>query len=209
MEINDKVLFWQSGKQRGIYGSGILEGKPYEKGGEWRVRVKYTNHFDPPILKDSLLKHPVLRKLRILKPPFQETVFRATKEQWKSIQKFKIIREPDNFAIQSQYPEGGLRRRLANVYERNPEARRECLQHYGYDCCVCKFNFEATYGTHGAGFIHVHHLKQVAKRKKQYKVNPISDLQPICPNCHAMIHKDSKMLRIEDLKRLIQKQNRK
>ncbi len=99
---------------------------------------------------------------------------------------------------------GGFQWLLA--YERNPEARRECLLPYGYDCCVCGFNFEKIYGEHGMRFIHVHHLKQLATKKGQHRVNPILHLRPICANCHAIVHKGSKMLKIEELRSLIEKQ---
>jgi 5-methylcytosine-specific restriction protein A len=209
MEKGQKVFFWQAGKLSGIYGLGSLDGKSYLDKNELLVDVKYEKQFNPPILKASLLKHSVLKNLDVIKRPWAGTNFCVTEEECRALESVRIVAEQDAFAIQSQFPEGAVRRASVNIYERNPEARRECLQHYGYVCCVCEFNFEQTYGKHGAGFIHVHHLKQVAKRKKQYKVNPLSDLRPICPNCHAMIHKGSEMLKIEDLEKLIRKQKRK
>ena len=49
-------------------------------------------------------------------------------------------------------------------------------------------------------FIHVNHLTQVSDKKQEYKVNPIADLRPVCPNCHAMLHKDNPPVTIEELK---------
>lgn len=89
------------------------------------------------------------------------------------------------------------------VYERNPVARQECIHHYGTSCFVCGFSFEETYGERLAGYIHVHHLESVAARDGEYIVNPISDLRPVCPNCHAVIHSTNPSLSIEDLKRLL------
>jgi 5-methylcytosine-specific restriction enzyme A len=61
-------------------------------------------------------------------------------------------------------------------YERNPYARKKCLEHYGNSCSVCDFNFERIFGEIGKDFIHVHHLTQVAKIGKTYSVDPIKDL---------------------------------
>ena len=83
----------------------------------------------------------------------------------------------------------GVKREVAvNAYERNPKARRRCLEHYGYKCCVCEISFEEVYGEIGKNFIHVHHLIQVAKAGRK-RINPISELRPVCPNCHAMLHR--------------------
>ena len=32
-----------------------------------------------------------------------------------------------------------------NVYERNPEARRACIDHYGTSCAACGLRFEDMY----------------------------------------------------------------
>jgi predicted HNH restriction endonuclease len=85
-------------------------------------------------------------------------------------------------------PEGALFERLVNAYERNPLARQECLKKYGTNCFVCGFSFGAIYGETMDGFIHVHHLRLLSKVGKDYKVDSIADLRPVCPNCHAVIH---------------------
>ncbi len=206
----DEVFLWQAGKQSGIYGVGVLVGRAYQvKNDVWRVDLKYTKHFEQPILRSTLLRNPALKNLDVIKRPFAGTNFSVTHKQREALKSIQKATEQDCFAIQSQFQEGALRRVLTNVYERRPEARRECLQHYGYDCCVCGFNFEKIYGEHGEGFIHVHHLKQLAKSKKQHKVKPILHLRPICPNCHAMIHKGPKMLKVEGLKSLLRQNKRK
>lgn len=107
---------------------------------------------------------------------------------------------PDEIKATPLYPEGAVSQVLVNVYEREPKARKACIEHYGLNCHVCNFNFESVYGELGKGFIHVHHLKPVADG--EYQVNPIDDLRPICPNCHAMIHRYG-LLSIEELKTLI------
>ncbi|MBK8806257.1 MAG: HNH endonuclease [Bacteroidales bacterium] len=70
-------------------------------------------------------------------------------------------------------------------------------------CVVCGFDFEKVYGEIGKGFIHVHHLIPVSQIGKSYQINPISDLRPICPNCHAMIHLKNSPREIDEMRELI------
>lgn len=88
-----------------------------------------------------------------------------------------------------QFIEGAKKLISVNAYERNIQARKACLEHHGYLCKVCNFDFEKIYGEIGKEFIHVHHVVDLATIGKEYKVDPINDLVPVCPNCHAMLHK--------------------
>lgn len=108
---------------------------------------------------------------------------------------------PDEVTTANIYPEGAVSQVLVNVYERDPKARKACIEHYGLNCHVCNFNFETVYGERGKGFIHIHHLRPISAG--EYEVNPIDDLRPVCPNCHAMIHRFG-LLSIEELKVLMQ-----
>jgi 5-methylcytosine-specific restriction protein A len=73
------------------------------------------------------------------------------------------------------------------------------LKHHGFNCVVCGFNFQSRYGEIGKEFIHVHHLKPLALTDGAYELDPVADLRPVCPNCHAMLHRDETMLSIEEL----------
>ena len=114
---------------------------------------------------------------------------------------------PQQDQTQKTYTEGTPNQVTFTKYERNPFARKVCLQHYGCSCAVCDFNFEKVYGDIGKDFIHVHHLTQVAKVGKQYSVDPVNDLRPVCPNCHAMIHKRKEAISIEELKSLLRQRS--
>lgn len=96
--------------------------------------------------------------------------------------------------------EGMKKTVVVNQYERNTKARNLCVKFHGAVCAACGFDFEKTYGEIGKGFIHVHHLIPVAQIGKSYQVDPVKDLIPVCPNCHAMIHRSEKTLTIEELK---------
>jgi hypothetical protein len=95
---------------------------------------------------------------------------------------------PEKVAPAGDYIEGAITPITINSYERSPKARSKCLSIHGFRCIVCGFDFEATYGKQGKGIIHVHHLKELSSIGRGYKVNPETDLVPICPNCHAVVH---------------------
>jgi 5-methylcytosine-specific restriction enzyme A len=68
---------------------------------------------------------------------------------------------------------------------------------------VCEFDLEKTYGEIGKSFIQVHHLMKIADIGDEYEVDPIQDLRPVCPNCHAISHREEPPISIEYLKTLI------
>ena len=101
--------------------------------------------------------------------------------------------------------EGASKSVSVTMYERNPIARQECIRHYGHACFACGFSFGKTYGDTAEGFIHVHHVKPVSKRGGKYTVDPIRDLRPLCPNCHAFIHLQTPQLSIQELKQMLKR----
>ncbi|WP_342370343.1 HNH endonuclease [Shewanella algae] len=71
---------------------------------------------------------------------------------------------------------------------------------HGVNCIVCDFNFEEMYGPLGTGFIHIHHLIDLSEIGSEYSLNVETDLVPVCPNCHAMLHKTKPAMKPEELK---------
>lgn len=93
-----------------------------------------------------------------------------------------------------------------NKYERDGAARRKCIAAHGTDCAVCGIDLGAVYGDFASGYIHVHHKTPVAEAAKhgEYELDPVEDLVPVCPNCHAMLHLHShKPCTVEELANLI------
>ena len=107
---------------------------------------------------------------------------------------------PEEVLHPEKYTEGASRTVSINAYERNPKARVACILHHGTTCVVCGFNFQHIYGEIGKGIIHVHHLIPLSEIKGTYELDPIKDLVPVCPNCHAIIHSTQPSLTIEQLK---------
>jgi hypothetical protein len=101
------------------------------------------------------------------------------------------------------FAEGSLKRVLVNRYERDPNAREACIRHYGVTCSACGFDFGVFYGEVATGFTHVHHLIPLSRLGAEYVLNPIEDLRPVCPNCHAMLHRRTPPYSIEDLRGII------
>ena len=87
------------------------------------------------------------------------------------------------------YYEGSVTTVKVNKYERNQEARIKCIEIHGCQCKICGFDFEKVYGEAGKGLIHVHHVVPISSIKEQYQIDYEKDLIPVCPNCHAMIHR--------------------
>ncbi len=126
-----------------------------------------------------------------------ESFFNTHKHSLKEI----IEKEIDFSAIR----EGALKSVLVNKYERDILARRACLAKHGYNCSVCGLNFEERYGEIGRNFIHVHHVVPISSIGQEYQIDPENDLTPVCPNCHAMLHKgqDGQVLTTQELKALL------
>jgi len=71
---------------------------------------------------------------------------------------------------------------------------------------VCNINFRDSYGEIGEGFIHIHHVNPLHTLDEEVLIDPVKDLIPVCPNCHAMIHrKKDKVISIDELRHLYKK----
>lgn len=104
--------------------------------------------------------------------------------------------------------EGGAQKVLVNRYERNPANRELCLAANGYICSICGFDFEKVYGELGKMFIHVHHIEKVSSFEEKYYMDPTKDMIPVCPNCHAMLHRVDPPMDPVELKHLIEELDR-
>jgi len=110
---------------------------------------------------------------------------------------------PDEVDTETEYSEGKVKKVLVNSYERNPIARKRCIEHFGLNCQVCDFNFKEIFGDLGEYFIHVHHKIDISTVGNEYSVNPLTDLIPVCPNCHSMLHKKKPAYTVDELKEIM------
>lgn len=117
---------------------------------------------------------------------------------------------PDIRDTEYEIFEGIKKQVLVNKFERSSIARAKCIEKHGYCCKVCGFNFEELYGDLGKDFIHVHHLVPIHTIGKSYKIDYANDLIPVCPNCHAMLHRklDDRYYSVSDLQELIQSKSK-
>lgn len=130
------------------------------------------------------------------------------------------VREPKSACVDNPTPlaeeipidatlfEGALRQINVNAHERNPIARRLCIDHYGLSCSVCEVDLSDVYGPVADGFIHVHHLTPLSDITAEYKIDPVADMRPVCPNCHAVIHLGDVVRSIEEVRELLNEYRR-
>jgi len=150
----------------------------------------------------------------ILSPPFRslftEAELKTAEERLgsygKEANKRLKTRErlfPDELDPGHKYIEGARKQVRVNAYERDRKARAACLKHHGHRCFVCTLLFVERYGDIGKDFIHVHHLNPLSLTKAECELDPVKDLRPVCPNCHAMLHRKETVLSIEELQQMM------
>ena len=98
------------------------------------------------------------------------------------------IEDPIVKSGQSESIEGARVQITATAYERNAANRAKCLSKYGTTCQICGFDAAEIYGEEFAGWIHVHHIVPLSEVGQAHSVNPETDLIPVCPNCHMILH---------------------
>ncbi|MBL7981019.1 MAG: hypothetical protein JNL52_04335 [Flavobacteriales bacterium] len=90
--------------------------------------------------------------------------------------------------------------------EHDPLARALCIQRHGSNCSVCNTDMSVRYGNIGSGFIEIHHQRSSAIKELGHGPDPLRDLYPVCPNCHAMLHRGREMpLTVNELKAAMRK----
>lgn len=222
LQHGDRVFFIRLGQEtKGIFASGyVIQGSHEDlhwdngkaSSGETAMFVKVR--FDAllsPAKGDALPRHLLDEE------PFREmhwdiqmsgvqvpnSVTSELEKVWERFSNSLSFLSPEENLDNNAHYEGAVEQVTVDAYERNSKARKSCVEHYGLSCFVCGFDFNSVYGELGDGFIHVHHLRPLSEIKQAYQVNPINDLRPVCPNCHAMIHRRTPPLSIEELQAVL------
>ncbi|MDP3298031.1 MAG: HNH endonuclease [Thermodesulfovibrionia bacterium] len=107
------------------------------------------------------------------------------------------------------FKEGKRIKYEATRIERKVQAKKICISHYGSSCAVCGVTLSEFYGPIATGLIHVHHLNPISESDSERSVDPITELRPVCPNCHAVIHLKTPPYRIDELQQYISEHNSK
>ena len=180
------------GRDKKLY----LDGKAKEKY-EYRIKVAWLPEYD------SRKKPLNINKLM----PYRRTYYEIDEKKYnvkdilaKLCIKPTVTKLPENYSQDAEILyEGTSKEVIRKFYERNPGAREKCLSHWGFDCCICGFNFEV-YGSLGKDYIHVHHIVPISSSDNEHPIDPVKDLCPVCPNCHVMLHRKSPPYTIEELR---------
>ncbi|WP_218576725.1 HNH endonuclease [Desulfobacter latus] len=219
LPIGSRVfLFKQGNKQKGIIGAGFTLTEPQEEPHyNTQLAVKGRAVKRVNVRWYLLEREPIIPLERLMLPPFssrkwifqasgyeiEKSISDALLTELSNLSKRKIFCLPEEETIHLGYHEGTVCSILINKYERNLQAREKCIEHWGTRCIVCGFDFGLTFGKFAVGFIHVHHIKPLYEIKSDYKVDPVHDLRPVCPNCHAVLHMRKPPMSIEELKLII------
>ena len=115
---------------------------------------------------------------------------------------------PDRPTSRNGFPEGKLKEKLHLSRERNSElvrkAKNVALKRDGFlKCACCNFDFFATYGEVGKGFIEAHHTKPLSSLHEDGEETIIDDLVLVCSNCHRMLHRRRPWLEMDELSKLL------
>ena len=99
--------------------------------------------------------------------------------------------------------EGRAVQSMATRYERKKVNREACIQLKGLRCLVCDFDFVENYGHLGIGYVEIHHIKPLASLGADYRINVATELEPLCANCHAMVHREEPPIAILTLRQIV------
>jgi 5-methylcytosine-specific restriction enzyme A len=221
----DRFFLIRLGEEpKGIFASGSITKETFEDL-HWNeekaslnettnyAEIKYDTLLNPntdAILPRELLNTPPLSEMhwetQMSGVQIPDNIAKELEILWASFTNSRQFTFPEEVEeTQEELFEGAVRRVLVNAYERNPEARKNCIEHHGAVCKACGFDFEKKYGEIGKGFIHVHHLKQISEIGKTYQIDPVNDLVPVCPNCHAIMHKRKPPYTIQEVKSFLRR----
>ena len=146
-----------------------------------------------------------IRRIIGFEPALNERLLLQSGVDWLALDTAIDNAPSEELQNSNKYPEGAKTKITINAVERNPKARAACIDYYGHVCVPCGFDFMTRYGEISREYIHVHHIHPLKLSENEYQVDPINDLVPVCPNCHAMIHRTEPCLTIDELQKLLKK----
>ena len=201
----DVWLFAQGRHGRGLLGHAVVASAP-QPGAALPARLGLLAGvvFDlllPPgdalpaeVLQTSVpdLNWNAVRSTGTVVPPVAEGQLRAV---WTSYLKSRPVPEgwlgaaDPTIPLPGSLPQETLREVAVNRCEHDPDGVQRCVAFHGVSCAACGLSMEQIYGPAGAQFIQVHHIVPPSAITPDYVMDPVADLVPLCPNCHAMAHR--------------------
>lgn len=214
-------LLRQGVQPRGLLGSGVTASEPYEdkhfggRGRAWYVDVTFDSLYESPVIPTEELTRPeggldcTAWRTQASGVRIPGTIAAPLEALWEERTGLGGAMPPTTEDIPPEgLPDGAKRRVTINAYERNPVNRQRCLAHHGFECAVCSEILEQVYGDIAHEFVEVHHLRPLSELGRSYRINPVTDLIPVCPNCHAILHRRTPPLGIEEARRLLNSSRR-
>lgn len=133
-----------------------------------------------------------------------------------SLGKLCTSNETEVLPYQEIVSEGATSSRMSKTTQRSQKLRAAAIEHFSHNgviqCDCCGFEFKSFYGpVYGRSCIEIHHLKPIfqyaGKSVEQTIDEALTNLLPVCPNCHRVIHKNNITLnKLPDFKQHIMKQ---
>lgn len=227
IQPGDRFYLIRLGNQvfnKGIVGSGYIISKYYEAphwvdgderptGPALYVDVRFDTLLDAEVEKileiEELKNDPILMQMHWSTQRsgvrIQDNIVEELQRRWSDLQ---TVRHPVFPLEDTVFSEGQVKQVQLTTHERNAVARQICIEHYGAACILCGFDFGDCYGPAGEGYIHVHHITPLSEIKEEYYVNPINDLVPVCPNCHAIIHRRLPCYSLQEMRLILNHEHR-
>lgn len=194
----DKALIldedWREGKKKTI-SKGLKQSKRHirlvhEEEYGLKIFTMYPYDNDKSGMKDFTPK-PIQKKLQ------------KVGNKWYAIDEYFDFQTVDEIENPQKHLRRSNKADICEFLREKFRSEKEMPRKARFKCSVCSFDFEKVYGEIGKEYIHVHHKIPLSEIKQEYKVNPTKDLIPVCPNCHAMIHRKKEYLDVEELKKLM------
>lgn len=204
----DQVIMYEAGAKRFLWVGTALSNAGPDDAWDWTCDYRVERVFDPPVELSELTRLVRIRRWVAYRAHFQRRTYAVPNYIWNQIKPGRngrlLGREETAKRVRSQekFEEGFEREIKSNRRERSQSLVRAAKEHYGSICTACGFSFLTAYGAHGDGFIEIHHVQPVAKMKPNQPTR-LSDVVPVCSNCHRMLHRGRMVLSVKSLKKLV------
>ena len=168
------------------------------------------NHLGEGLRRGNRLEQEVWDEFAADPYRLRRTARAIATEQRRYVAEARAPYNPDENALEDEFPEGRVLTRLHKERERDRNAVRrkkaKVLAAVGKLMCeVCDFDFASHYGPLGAGFAECHHKVPLADLAEGHSTR-LSDLAIVCANCHRMLHRIRPVLSTIEL-RIVVRQN--